>query len=886
MLQHKLLLKQIKKYLPPELLDSGKLDLFLEAVNKSYQYYDFDSEIQNRAFELSEKEYQQLTRKLEAEVSSKRQSIEQLKTTILSIDNNRFVYNESDDLLYVSAYLKELLEQRKDAEQSLLESATLISSILQNLQVGILVEDENNSLLLCNDTFCKIFRINKSPEALTGLNCNHLANEAKYLCKHPDAFIADIEAVIKHGIILKNQEIEFLDGTFLERDFIPIKIDNQHKGHIWMYRDITEHKLNEARIRIQEEKYRRIISNMNLGLIEVDNDETIIFCNQSFCNMSGFEYHELIGKKTIDTILDPRFVDLIEEKRRLRKDGVSDSYEIPIRTKHGEMRWWLISGAPLYDENNIQLGSIGIHLDITEQKQLEDDLIEAKKAAEKSAKAKEVFLANMSHEIRTPMNAIVGMSSQLQKTSLTKTQESYIQTINTAADNLLVIINDILDFSKIEAGKIELEYISFSIRELISHTMEMFQLKAEEKGIALQMEFDERLADYYIGDPYRINQIITNLVSNAVKFTKAGKVKISCKKVYNEQVKTDTVEFKISDTGIGIDEHFLNNIFNKFSQEDQSVTRKYGGTGLGMSICKQLTELMGGNIHIHSKKGEGTTVIVCFNLTIGENIQPSETATEHINKEVLNGKHILLVEDNELNRMVAIAILSDYGLVITECVNGLEAIEYLKDNDVDLVLMDVSMPVMDGLEATSYIRNVLQKNSLPIVALTANNIKGEENKCIEAGMSSYVSKPYTETGLVNTMIAAIQKKVKNDISNTDTTSSESLYDISNIEMLAKQDEAFKKRILEVFCADATNTINKLNEAYPNKNFAQIRFVVHAIKVPLHTLNIHSLVTVATQIEKDAAEQNDSTKLKNNINTLISTLQLVIDDIQKNYLESR
>lgn len=570
----------------------------------------------------------------------------------------------------------------------------------------------------------------------------------------------------------------------------------------------------------------------------------------------------------------------------MRKDGVSDSYEIPIRTKHGEMRWWLISGAPLYDENNIQLGSIGIHLDITEQKQLEDDLIEAKKAAEKSAKAKEVFLANMSHEIRTPMNAIVGMSSQLQKTSLTKTQESYIQTINTAADNLLVIINDILDFSKIEAGKIELEYISFSIRELISHTMEMFQLKAEEKGIALQMEFDERLADYYIGDPYRINQIITNLVSNAVKFTKAGKVKISCKKVYNEQVKTDTVEFKISDTGIGIDEHFLNNIFNKFSQEDQSVTRKYGGTGLGMSICKQLTELMGGNIHIHSRKGEGTTVIVCFNLTIGENVQPSETVTEHINKEVLNGKHILLVEDNELNRMVAIAILSDYGLVITECVNGLEAIEYLKDNDVDLVLMDVSMPVMDGLEATSYIRNVLQKNSLPIVALTANNIKGEENKCIEAGMNSYVSKPYTETGLVNTMIAAIQKKVKNDISNTDTTSSESLYNISNIEMLARQDEAFKKRILEVFCADATNTINKLNEAYPNKNFAQIRFVVHAIKVPLHTLNIHSLVTVATQIEKDAAEQNDSTKLKNNINTLISTLQLVIDDIQKNYLESR
>src|SRR5579871_2480430 len=292
----------------------------------------------------------------------------------------------------------------------------------------------------------------------------------------------------------------------------------------------TKEKEAENVIVNQEKRYRDIIANMNLGLLEVDNEEIIQYANQSFCDMCGYTLAELTGQRAGMFFIRDEDSQLMEIKNESRRRGISDAYEIRIKNKQGELKWWLISGAPRYDEHGMLIGSVGIHLDITQQKKLEHELVEARELAESSANAKQNFLANMSHEIRTPMNAIIGMSAQLGKTPLDTNQEFYLKVIHSAAENLLVIINDILDLSKLEAGKLTIEEIGFKPMGLVQQVMQVMMHKAEEKGLLLSNSvFDKNIAAVLIGDPYRINQVLLNLVSNAVKFTQKGSIDISCR---------------------------------------------------------------------------------------------------------------------------------------------------------------------------------------------------------------------------------------------------------------------------------------------------------------------------------------------------------------------
>ncbi len=521
--------------------------------------------------------------------------------------------------------------------------------------------------------------------------------------------------------------------------------------------DITERKNAEQALKIKEEKYRNIITNMNLGLIEVDNQEIIRSSNHSFCEMSGFEIEELIGRKPTDLFVTGANVALMEMKNGSRKQGISDAYEIAVKNKNGELKWWLISGAPRYNDNEELVGSIRIHLDITEQKLLEYELLEAREQAESSALAKQTFLANMSHEIRTPMNAILGVSRLLQKTTLDETQKFYLDTVNNAGEHLMVIINDILDISKIEAGKLSLENIGFNIREVFKNTVDVMQHRASEKGILVSSFTNENVAMILKGDPYRLKQILFNLVSNAVKFSEKGTVKINCS-LQSENKDFQAVQITVSDNGIGMDREFLNTLFESFTQEDKSVSRKFGGTGLGMTITQQLTGLMGGDIQVISEKNNGTSVILSIPFAVGDDGDLLKKEAHIADNAVLKGKKILLVEDNEINRLVATITLQRYGVEIIEAVDGVQSIEALKKTEFDLVLMDMQMPIMDGLEATKIIRDEL-RSVVPIIALTANAIKGESDKCFAAGMDDFISKPFDEQELVAMIAKWLCKKV-------------------------------------------------------------------------------------------------------------------------------
>ncbi len=383
--------------------------------------------------------------------------------------------------------------------------------------------------------------------------------------------------------------------------------------------------------------------------------------------------------------------------------------------------------------------------------------------AEEAKKFEQQFLANMSHEIRTPMNVVMGMTNLLLKTSLNDQQHKYMSAIKDSSENLLVIINDILDLSKIEAGKIDFEQISFSLNDTVKLVDTTLKYKVEEKGLEMFIELDPSIPEMVIGDPVRLSQVLLNLAGNAVKFTAKGTIVIRTRKLKEENEKL-WVEFSVIDTGIGIAENIAPRIFESFTQAHSDTTRKYGGTGLGLTISKQLVELQGGSIHLKSKINEGSefSFILPYGIANETRQEKKVLKTDQKILDELGTKKVLLVEDNEFNQIVANDTLKDLikGISIQIASNGKEAIELLRKNKFDLVIMDIQMPEMDGYEATKFIRTNFKKPvcDIPVLAMTANVIKEEIEKCFDSGMNAYIAKPFDPDDLLNKITGLLIKK--------------------------------------------------------------------------------------------------------------------------------
>ena len=538
-------------------------------------------------------------------------------------------------------------------------------------------------------------------------------------------------------IVTSNGVVKYLSiivGKLIKRE------DGTVRKIIGTIQDITKRKQAEIGMQRTENKYKLILETIKLPAVSVDDKFNVIFCNKYMADLLGYEQHEILGLNWSATFVPENSrgtTSELFENQSFKPQNINT-----VICRNGEQRTISWQNTISYDENGKIKEVTGIGEDITDRQKATQALISAKEEAEKSSHFKSEFLSIMSHEIRTPMNAVIGTTNLLLSEDPKPDQLEYLNTLKFSGENLLAIINDILDYNKIEAGKLELNKTPFNIYHLVQKIKQSFYARASEKDLEVELIVDSSIPEYLTGDQIRLSQVLNNLLSNAVKFTHKGKVSVRLDtEILNN--KGVTVKFTVADTGIGIATENLDMIFDPFTQESQNSGNDYGGTGLGLAITKRLVDLHQGTISVISEPGKGTA----FTFTITFDIAPKESVKENQPQPALgtksadlSGMRLLLVDDNKMNLLIASKFLRKWQIEVDEAISGALAIEMAQNNNYDLIIMDLQMPVMDGFEATKIIKQA--NPQIPVIALTADAMPETQNKAFAAGMCDYLTKPF------------------------------------------------------------------------------------------------------------------------------------------------
>lgn len=619
--------------------------------------------------------------------------------------------------------------------------------------------------------------------------------------------------------------------------------------------------------------YEAVVEDGSDIIFVVDFEGNILYHNASVKETLGYRAKSLIGKNFFDYIIPEKLTALKASFKQVQKRAYTQKVEFQFRCKDKSYRFLEFNAINLNKKNGLA-GLILDCRDITQRKRDAEELVRLQKA-------KEQFLANISHEIRTPINGIAGMASLLSQNQSQEERQTYLNAIKHSAENLKVIINDILDVTAIESGKLKFEKIAFNLTDLLPSLLSTFTYQAREKNIRLDYTIEPALNTILTGDPVRLNQILINLVSNAVKFTHTGFIHVKCI-VTREQKDTVWVKFLVQDTGVGIPKEKLETIFESFSQADESVTRRYGGTGLGLTIAKQLVELQNGSISVESKEQQGSTFTFTIPYPRGANTtlpgyQPPKALHTHAEGEELRDLHVLLVEDNDINRLYAESILKTWNCKTDTAENGLVALEKLKNHDYDVILMDIQMPVMDGYETTKAIRMMPPPTGVvPIIALTANATRNDINLCIQAGMNDYLPKPFAPEDLYQKLVDDL--KLRNRISAIEKPRKR-LYDLNYLRNVSGNNTGFIREMITTFVQSIPNSLKDIQSNVDDDNWINVARIIHQIKPTLTLLGIESLKEKAVFIEDAGKKGNITPELKHSTHQFITVCKQAVEELR-------
>ncbi len=618
--------------------------------------------------------------------------------------------------------------------------------------------------------------------------------------------------------------------------------------------------------------YEAVVEDGSDIIFIVDFNGLILYHNASVSETLGYGSRKLVGKCFFDYILPHSREDFLVEFKKCTRKTFNEKVEFQFLCKDLSYRFLEFNSINL----KMKGGPPGLILDcrdITQRKKDAEELVRLQRA-------KEQFLANISHEIRTPINGIAGMAGLLSANPNAEDRETYLNAIRHSAENLKVIINDLLDLAAIESGKLKFERIPFNVNDLITSLIGTFTYQAREKQIELKCIISENSNRILLGDPVRLNQILINLISNAVKFTHRGSITVSSS-IERENKKTCWLRVSVKDTGVGIPKDKLQTIFESFSQADETVTRRYGGTGLGLAIARQLVEQQNGKILVGSIEHSGSEFSIIIPYPIGKigHLRSSRQMARSV-KPNQKGLRVLLVEDNDINRLYAQSILKSWQCETYTAENGLVAIEKLKSTTVDVVLMDIQMPVMDGFESARAIRLMKPPaGKVPIVALTANATKADVDKCIAAGMNTYLSKPFTPEDLYHKLFIDLKLQVTMP-RQSKAPDSTALFDLSYLRKVSGNSETFVNEMIQTFLQSVPPVLSSIDHAVAEENWSTVSKLVHQIKPSLTLLGIHSLKEKAPRIEEDCKQGTASAQTQHNLDEFITTLRKVLEELAR------